>query len=124
MANNDMPTLTRMVWATRNSLKGLRSVWRHEKAFRIECWIGLAIFPLGLWLAQTPLELALLFGSCLIVLAAELGNSAIEATIDRFSTDLHELSGRAKDMGSAMVMLTMINVILVWSLVAANRFMG
>lgn len=120
----DRPLLTRLLWATKNSLKGLKAAWYNEKAFRIECWLGLILFPVGIWLAQTPIQLALLFSSCLLVLAAELGNSAIEAAVDRIGVELHELSGRAKDLGSAMVMVTMINVILVWVLVAMHRFGG
>lgn len=111
----------RVLYACINSWKGLAAAWRHEAAFRQECLLGLALLPVAVWLARTPAELALLVFSLLLVLAAELGNSAIEAVVDRISRDRHELSGRAKDMGSAMVLVTMINVVVVWALVATDR---
>lgn len=82
------------------------------------------LLPVATWLARTPAELALLVFSLLLVLAAELGNSAIESVVDRIGRDHHELSGRAKDMGSAMVLITMINVLVVWGLVATERFLA
>ena len=79
--------------------------------------------PAALWLGQDGVERALLLGSCLMVLAVELLNSAIEAVIERFGPERHELAGRAKDMGSAAVFVTMLNVLLVWGLVLVPRWL-
>lgn len=85
-----------------------------ETAFRQELVLFALLAPVGIWLGQTPAEKALLVGSLLLVLAVELINSAIEAAIDRLSSEPHPLSGRAKDMGSAAVFIAIINVIVVW----------
>lgn len=77
--------------------------------------------PLGLWLGDTAVERILLVGALLLVLAAELLNSAIEAVIERFGNELHELAGRAKDMGSAAVFVLMVNVALTWGLILGPR---
>lgn len=77
--------------------------------------------PLGLWLGDTAVERILLVGALLLVLAAELLNSAIEAVIERFGNELHELAGRAKDMGSAAVFVLMLNVALTWGLILGPR---
>jgi diacylglycerol kinase (ATP) len=75
------------------------------------------LFPLGLWFGNGAIEKALLCGSLLLVLSAELLNSAVEAVVDKVSPEFHELAGRAKDMGSAAVFLLMMNVLLCWGLV-------
>jgi len=106
--------LQRLINATRNSLAGYRQVFRDEAAFRFQCLILLLIVPLALWLARDLIEVATLLGVWLLVLLAELGNSAIEAAIDRVSTERHPLSAKAKDAGSAMVMTAMIIAALVW----------
>lgn len=103
------------------SLQGLRAAWLHESSFRLEVYLLAVLAPLGWWLGQDGVERALLIGSCLLVLAAELLNSAIEAVIERYGAEFHELAGRAKDMGSAAVFVTMLNVLLVWGLIAAPR---
>ena len=79
--------------------------------------------PLGFWLGQDGVERALLVGSMLLVLSAELLNSAIEALIDRYGAEPHELAGRAKDMGSAAVFLLMMNVLLCWGLLLIPRLL-
>lgn len=99
------------------SIKGLRAAWRHEASFRLEAYTSAILFPLGLWLGRGPIEKALLCGSLVLVLAAEMLNSAIEAVVDKASPEFHELAGRAKDMGSAAVLLLMFNVALWWGLV-------
>ena len=81
------------------------------------------LLPVAVWLGQTALEQAVLIGSLIFVLVVELINSAIEAAIDRHGDELHELSGRAKDMGSAAVMISLIMVAVVWGLIAAERFL-
>jgi len=96
---------------------GLRAAAVHEEAFRLELF-GFAVFaPLGLWLGETGIERALLVGSLFFVLAVELLNSSVEATIDRIGLERHELSGRAKDLGSAAVFIALVNAAVVWVLV-------
>ena len=109
--------LRRLVVATGYSLAGFRACFKHEAAFRQEI-LGLLLFvPLGLWLGQNGLERALLVGVLLIIPLAELFNSAIEAVVDRFGAEIHELSGRAKDTGSAAVFLAIVLAAVVWLLV-------
>ena len=114
---------SRILKATQWSLQGLRAAWLHESSFRLEVYLLVVAVPLGLWLGQTGVERALLLGSCLLVLATELLNSAVEAVIERYGPEHHELAGRAKDMGSAAVFVTMMNVILVWAMVLGPRYL-
>lgn len=107
-----------MTW----SFKGLRASWQHEASFRLEVRLAVLLIPLGLWLGHGGVEKALLCGSLLLVLTAELLNSAIEAVVDKVSPEFHELAGRAKDMGSAAVFLLLINVALCWLLLLGPRF--
>lgn len=107
--------------ALRWSAKGLRAAWRHEASFRLEAYVFVVMFPLGLWLGNGMLEKAILCGSLLLVLSAELLNSAVEAVVDKVSPEFHELAGRAKDMGSAAVFLLMLNVMLCWGLLLWQR---
>jgi len=108
--------LTRIIKAAGYSWAGLKAAFRHEAAFRQELALCLVMIPLAVWLGQTGIERALLIGSLLLVLIAELINSAIEAVVDRFGGEQHELSGRAKDIGSAAVFIALLNVIVVWAL--------
>ena len=103
------------------SLQGLRAAWLHESSFRLEVVLFVIVGPLGFYFGQTGVERALLIGSCLLVLSCELLNSAIEAVIERYGSEHHELAGRAKDMGSAAVFVLMMNVILVWLLILGPR---
>lgn len=103
------------------SLKGLRAAWLHESSFRLEVVLLLLLVPLGLWLGQTPVEKVLLVGGLFMVLVVELLNSAIEAVIERYGPEYHELAGRAKDMGSAAVFITLGNVVLCWVLILGPR---
>jgi len=112
----------RILKATVWSMQGLRAAWLHESSFRLEVYLFLVFGPLGLWLGETGVERALLVGSCLLVMAVELLNSAIEAVIERYGPEFHELAGRAKDMGSAAVFLTMLNVLLVWGCILVPHF--
>ena len=116
--------LRRIILATGYSLQGLRSAWRHETAFRQELVVAVVLFPLALWLGQTAIEKLLLVTSLLLTLVVELLNSAIEAAIDRHGSERHELSGRAKDMGSAAVMVSLLIVASVWGTIAWQRFAG
>lgn len=113
----------RMLKATIWSLQGLRAAWLHESSFRLEVCLLAVLAPLALWLGDTGVERALLLGSCLLVLAVELLNSAIEALIERYGPEHHELAGRAKDMGSAAVFVTMLNVLAVWGLILLPRLL-
>jgi diacylglycerol kinase (ATP) len=85
-------------------------------------YLFIVLAPLACWLVDGPIERALMIGSCLLVMAAELLNSAIEAVIERYGPEFHELAGRAKDMGSAAVFVLMMNVLLVWGLILADRY--
>ena len=113
----------RILKATIWSWQGLRAAWLHESSFRLEVWLLVVAVPLALWLGDSGLERAVMIGSCLLVLAAELLNSAIEAVIERYGPEHHELAGRAKDMGSAAVFVLMMNVLLVWGLVLGPRLL-
>ena len=108
----------RRVWnAFHYSRAGLQAAYRHEDAFRQEALLALLLIPLAIWLVDGAVERALLIGCVLLVLIVELINSAIEATVDRISLDLHPLAKRAKDIGSAAVMIALLNAVLVWVLV-------
>lgn len=108
----------RRVWnAMHYSFAGLRAAYRHEDAFRQEVLLSLLLIPLALFLPAAGTGKALMVASVLLVLIVELVNSAIEATVDRISLENHNLAKRAKDIGSAAVLLGLINVVIVWSLV-------
>src|SRR5580765_4304951 len=111
--------LRRVISATRNSIAGFAEAVRHEDAFRQELVFAAAFVPLGLWLGRSGVERALLVGSVLLVLVVELLNSAVEATVDRISFENHHLAKRAKDIGSAAVMLALVCTSLTWLLVLA-----
>ncbi|MEO6264397.1 MAG: diacylglycerol kinase [Luteimonas sp.] len=111
----------RILLATKWSLQGLRAAWLHESSFRLEVYLLAVLGPLGLWLGQSAVERVLLVGTCLLVLCIELLNSAIEAVIERYGAEHHELAGRAKDMGSAAVFVLMVNVLLTWGLILGPR---
>ncbi len=112
----------RIAAAAGYSAAGVRAAWRSEEAFRQEIFLTILLAPAALWLGESMLERALLIGTCLLVLIVELLNSAIEAVVDRIGQDLHELSGQAKDMGSAAVLLSLAFAVLVWTAVAWDRF--
>lgn len=113
--------LRRVLNAAGYSADGLRAAFRHEDAFRQELLLSCVLIPLGIWLGDTGIERALMTFSVLLVLMFELVNSAIEATVDRISLENHLLAKRAKDIGSAAVMIALANVALVWALVLAQR---
>jgi diacylglycerol kinase (ATP) len=108
----------RRVWnALFYSLDGLRAAFRHEDAFRQEVFLAALLIPVALWLTVGGVSKALMISSVLLVLIVELLNSAVEATVDRISLENHRLAKRAKDIGSAAVMLSLLNVVAVWLLV-------
>lgn len=104
------------------SLQGLDAAVRGESAFRQELAFALVMLPLAFWLDVGAVARALMVASVMLVLVAELLNSAIEAAIDRVSTERHALSKRAKDMGSAAVLLCLANVVLVWAAILVERY--
>ncbi len=104
------------------SLKGLQAAWRNEAAFRQELIVILIFIPAAFWVGDTLTQRALLIFSLLVVLMVELLNSAVETAIDRIGTERNELSGRAKDLGSAAVMISLLAAGVVWGLVAIERF--
>ncbi|WP_346796286.1 diacylglycerol kinase [Halomonas sp. Bachu 37] len=110
--------------STRYSLKGLRSAFRHETAFRQEVGVSLVLLPLAWWVGDEPLEWIVLIGSWLLVMITELLNSAIECVVDRIGAEHHELSGRAKDISSAAVMLSLVVVAVTWGLLLGQKFIG
>lgn len=99
------------------SVAGLKAAYRHEDAFRQEVWLAVLLIPLALWMPASGSGRALMIGSVLLVLIVELVNSAIEAAVDRISLDHHHLAKRAKDIGSAAVLIALVNVMAVWALV-------
>ena len=116
--------LLRMWHAFRWSMNGLVQCWRLESSFRLEIYLFVPLAPLALWLGRGGIEKTLLLGSLVVVLAAEVMNSAVEAVVDRFGPEWNEMAGRAKDMGSAAVFLLMINVLLTWGLILLPRWLA
>jgi diacylglycerol kinase (ATP) len=104
------------------SIAGLKAAWRNEAAFRQECLLALVLTPAGLWLGRTAVERSLLVGTVLLVLIVELLNSAVEAVVDRVGPERHALSGRAKDLGSAGVFMSLLLTALVWGMILWERF--
>lgn len=111
----------RILMATRWSVQGLCAAWRHESSFRLEVYLFAVLAPLAWWAGQNGIERTLLIGSMLMVLSVELLNSSIEAVIERYGAEFHELAGRAKDMGSAAVFVAMIAVVLTWAAILGPR---
>lgn len=120
----DARGLRRIVAATRYSLAGLAAAWRGEAAFRQEVVAAIVLIPAALWVGTGPAERVLLIGSVFIVLIVEVLNSAVENTIDRIGPERHELSGRAKDLGSAAVFLSLLLAGITWGLVIWGRIAG
>jgi diacylglycerol kinase (ATP) len=104
------------------SINGLRVAWTGEAAFRQELVLAAVLIPVALLLPTGLTQKALLISCALLVLIVELVNSAIEAVVDRISLDRHELAGRAKDIGSAAVLVSLANLVLVWTLVLIEVF--
>jgi diacylglycerol kinase (ATP) len=113
--------LRRILSATRNSIAGFQEAVRCEDAFRQELLLAAVLVPLAFWVSTAAVDRALLVGSVLLVLIVELVNSAVEATVDRISFENHRLAKRAKDIGSAAVMLTLLNAALIWGLIVIER---
>jgi len=109
--------LSHLIHATRWSFAGFKATLKDESAFRQECFLFLVAIPLAIYWGETGLEKAVMIASVFLVLIVELLNTAVEAAIDRIGEERHSLSGKAKDAGSAAVMLSLINVIVVWGLI-------
>ena len=122
MAAQGPKGLDRIIKAFGYSLKGFRAAFENEAAFRQELALAVIMVPVGFWLGQTPIEQALLVGVVLMVLVVELLNTAVEAVVDRVGEEHHELAGRAKDMGSAAVFLSLTVVLIVWGLILLPQF--
>ena len=107
--------LTRLINALGYSRDGLRAAWQNEAAFREEILLATIAIPLALLLAKTGVDRALMMGSIILILIVEILNSAVEAVVDKASPEKHELAKRAKDMGSAAVLLSLLNAVVVWA---------
>jgi len=114
----------RIVYAAGHSVAGLAAAWRHESAFRQECALAVVMLPAAWWVGRNWIEVALLAGSVMGVLIVELLNSGIEAVVDRVSAELHPLSKRAKDFGSAAVMLSLITCAALWCAALWQRWVS
>ncbi len=117
MAYSGNKGIKRILKATVYSWQGMKAAYQHEEAFRQELLLAVVLLPIGFVLGENGVEKALLIGSVLLLPLVEILNSALEAVVDRFGHELHELSGRAKDMGSAAVFLALVNLVTVWVLV-------
>jgi len=114
--------LIRILYACGYSMQGFRAAISHEAAFRQELILSVLLVPVAFWLTTKPIHLMAMLGSLLLVLIIEMLNSALEAVVDRFGEELHLLSGRAKDMGSAAVFLAILNAMLIWGLVLYDLY--
>lgn len=114
----------RIFKAAGHSLRGLVSAWQHEAAFRQELALAAVLLPLAFWLQVSVPERIALIGALALVLIVELLNSAVETAIDRIGEEHHELSGRAKDMGSAAVFIAMLMLVGTWLAILGPRYIG
>ncbi|MXY14286.1 MAG: diacylglycerol kinase [Proteobacteria bacterium] len=122
MAGSPHTGLKRLLYAISNSVAGLHAAWKSEEAFRQELLLAIVLFPAAFWLGENTAQIALLLASVSIVLIVELLNTCVEVVIDRIGHEYHELSKRAKDIGSAAVIISLFTLLLVWGLIAYARF--
>ena len=122
MVSGNENLIGHIINAFRYTFAGLKSAWKNELAFRGEVVVVTIMLPLGIWLGRSAVERALLIASILLILLTELLNSALEAVVDRIGPERHELSKRAKDMGSAAAFISMVTAALVWIIIAVDRF--
>ena len=123
MAKPGYTGLTRIIKATGYSWQGLRAAWQNESAFRQEVTLCLMMLPLAFVVGQTMMEAALLIALLGVVLITELLNSAVEAAVDRVGHEHHDLAGRAKDMGSAAVFISLVLAGIIWGMMAIKNFL-
>jgi diacylglycerol kinase (ATP) len=121
MGKTGVTGIKRIINATGYSWLGLKAAYKHESAFRQEVWLAFIMIPLGFYLGQDWTEKAALICSVLFVLIVELLNSGIEAVVDRVGDEPHKLSGRAKDMGSAAVLIALIITVMIWAAVLIDN---
>ncbi len=114
MAKTNVTGITRIINAATYSWRGFKAAYKHEAAFRQELWLTIAATPVAIYFGETLFEKGLLIASLLLILLVEMINSAIEAVVDRFGDEHHELSGRAKDMGSAAVLPALFISGIIW----------
>lgn len=117
MAYYNEKGVKRFINAIRFSFAGFKASWVHEEAFRQEVVSFIIAVPMAFWLTDNKIERVLLIASVVLVMVVELLNSAIEAVVDRIGSEYHELAGRAKDIGSAAVMLSIMLAIATWLLI-------
>jgi diacylglycerol kinase (ATP) len=123
MAKHNQTGGLRRIWnAGLYSIAGIRAAWKNEAAFRQELVLCVLLLPAALWIGNSAVQRGLLIGTCLLVLVVELLNSAIEAVVDRIGDDIHKLSGRAKDMGSAAVLIALLMTVICWALVINENY--
>lgn len=106
--------LRRIILAGGYSLLGLKAAFRHEAAFRQELFLAIIFLPLAFWLDVTPVQRTMMVAALILVMIIELLNSAIEAVVDRIGTEKHDLSGRAKDLGSAAILVSLLLTTYIW----------
>ncbi|EOD56058.1 diacylglycerol kinase [Aeromonas molluscorum] len=124
MAKPGATGLTRIINATGYSMKGLKSAWLNEAAFRQELVLILLLMPLAFWVGGDLNQILLLIAVSWLVVIVEVLNSAVEAVVDRIGSEHHELSGRAKDLGSAAVFLALALNVVVWGALAGRNLLG
>ncbi len=122
MASQGNHGITRIIKAAGYSWQGIKAAYVNEAAFRQELLLAFILVPTAIGLADNMVQLALMISSVVLVLIVEILNSAIEAVVDRFGGEQHELSGRAKDMGSAAVFLALLYLFIIWSLILWQIF--
>lgn len=114
--------LPRIIDAFGYSMQGLKATWQYEAAFRQEVILAVILLPAAFFVGQTAVEIILLVFSVGLIFICELANSALEAAIDRFGGEMHELSGRAKDIGSAMVLISFLMMTFVWIMIIYQNY--
>ena len=122
MDKQPLTGMARMITAYRNSMVGLRDIWRGEEAFRIEAILCALSVPVALWIGEDFFQAAILIGAGLLLIIVEVINSAIEATIDRIGPERHELSRMAKDLGSLAVLLATVLLGILWVAALIDKF--
>jgi diacylglycerol kinase (ATP) len=122
MGKTGVTGIKRIINAFGYSMKGLRAAFKHESAFRQETALLIILLPVAILLGQNIVDYSILIGSLLLVMIVELLNSALEAVVDRVGDEHHKLAGRAKDMGSAAVFVSLVNVGVIWSMYVFQYF--
>jgi len=122
MGKTGVTGIRRIINAFGYSMKGLRAAFKHESAFRQETALLIILLPIAILLGQNIVDYSILIGSLMLVIIVELLNSAVETVVDRVSDEHHELAGRAKDIGSAAVFVSLVNVGVIWSMYIFQYF--